>query len=61
MKSEIFLNASKDNGDFVYASSATLVEQGVPENAVMDVMIGMAEGYEEQGFYVEMEVEVFNG
>ena len=49
--------ATFDERNFTYLTSESLIEQGVPANAVMDVMFGMCDAYEEEGFYVEMEIE----
>lgn len=44
------------NEDFKLVSNLQLIEDGVPREAVFHVMLGMADGLEEQGYYVEMEL-----
>ena len=53
---EYFLKATKPNGDFIYASTLTLVEVGVPEDAAEQVLRGMGDEFKTQGYIVEVTI-----
>lgn len=56
MEKFIQVTARHANDNFAMYTNLQLIEDGVPANAVFDVMLGIADGYEEKGWYVEMEV-----
>jgi hypothetical protein len=54
MTQETFLKASKDSNNFCYSSTVGLKEMGVPPQAALDVLMGVAQGYIQDGYIVTM-------